>query len=59
MIEALRSRLSKRKNKHLSIEGRVAMLKLVLYRLFVYFISFFKTPTDIISKLKSLLKVRE
>lgn len=43
-------------NKYLSIGGRIVLLRSVLYALPVYFLSFFKAPTGIISKLESLFK---
>lgn len=56
IIEAIRSKLSRWKNKQLSIGGRVVVLESVLYALPLYFLSFFKAPTSIISKLESLFK---
>ncbi|MCH92733.1 RNA-directed DNA polymerase (Reverse transcriptase) [Trifolium medium] len=57
VIEVVRSRWSRWKNKQLSIGGRVVILKSVLFALPVYFLSFFKAPTGIISKLESILKI--
>jgi hypothetical protein len=56
VIEAVRSRLSKWKNNQLSIGGRVIIIKSVLSALPIYFLSFFKAPIGIISKLESLFK---
>ncbi|PNX72998.1 cysteine-rich receptor-like protein kinase [Trifolium pratense] len=46
VIDTVRSRLSKWKHKRLSIGGRVVILKSVLSAIPVYFLSFFKAPTD-------------
>jgi hypothetical protein len=56
VIEAVISRLSKWKNNQLSIRGRVVIIKSILSALPVYFLSFFKIPTCIISKLETLFK---
>jgi hypothetical protein len=56
VVDAVRNRLSKWNNRHLSIGGRIVLLKSVLYALPVYFLSFFKAPSGIISKLESLFK---
>jgi hypothetical protein len=56
VVDAVRNRLSKWNNRHLSIGGIIVLLKSVLYALPVYFLSFFKAPSGIISKLESLFK---
>jgi hypothetical protein len=43
-------------NRHLSFGGRLVLLKFVLSSLPVYFLSFFKALTCIISSLESLFK---
>jgi len=56
MIDRVTSTLSDWKSKFLSLGGHLTLLKSVLSSLLVYFISFFKAPTGIISSLKSLFK---
>jgi hypothetical protein len=56
VIDVVKSRLSSWKHKKLSIGGRVVVIKSVLSAIPVYFLSFFKAPTGIISKLESLFK---
>jgi len=51
VIKAVRSRVSKWKNKQLFIGGCVVAIKLVFSVISVYFLSFFKAPAGIISKL--------
>jgi hypothetical protein len=38
----------------LSLDGRLVLLKYILSSLSVYFLSFFKAPTSIISSIKSI-----
>ncbi|XP_058727023.1 uncharacterized protein LOC131598440 [Vicia villosa] len=45
VINTVRSRLSRWKNKNLSIGGRVVLLKFVLSAVPVYYLSFFKAPS--------------
>ncbi|XP_058764714.1 uncharacterized protein LOC131638187 [Vicia villosa] len=47
VINIVKSRLSRWKNKNLSIGGRVVMLKSVLFAIPVYYLSFFKAPAGI------------
>lgn len=56
MIDIVRGRLASWNNKHLSIGGRIILLKSVLSALPVYYLSFFKAPTCIILKLESMFK---
>jgi hypothetical protein len=56
VIEAVQSRLSTWKHKKLSIGGRVVIIKSVLLAIPVYFLSFFKAPAGIISKLECMFK---
>jgi hypothetical protein len=56
VIDSVRSRLLKWKHKRLSIGGRVVILKSVLSAIPVNFLSFFKAPAGIISKLESIFK---
>jgi hypothetical protein len=44
-------------SKNISLGGKVVMLKSVLSSIPIYFLSFFKTPRGIISKLKSLFRL--
>jgi hypothetical protein len=52
VLDRIVSRLSVWKNKYLSFGGRLILLKFVLSSLPVYFLSFFKAPTGIISSLR-------
>jgi len=54
ILNSITSRLSNWKNKFLSFGGRLILLKSVLSSLSVYFLSFFKAPTGIISSIESL-----
>jgi hypothetical protein len=54
VVERITSRLSSWNNKFLSFGGRLVLLKSVLSSLPVYFLSFFKAPTGIISSIESL-----
>lgn len=56
IVEAMRSRLTRWNNKHLSIGGQVVIMKSDLYALQDYFLSFFKASKSIISKLQYLFK---
>ncbi|XP_058750205.1 uncharacterized protein LOC131623225 [Vicia villosa] len=57
VINTVKSRLSGWKNKHLSVGGRILILKLVLYAIPVYFLSFFKAPTGAWSSICNWLGV--
>lgn len=46
----MKLKLNRWKNNHLFIGGRVVILKFVLHVISIYFLSFFKTLSDIISK---------
>jgi len=54
VVERIISRLSSWNNRFLSFSGRLVLLKYVLSSLPVYFLSFFKAPTGIISSIESL-----
>jgi len=54
VIDRIISRLSSWNHKFLSFGGRLVLLKSVLSSLPVYFLSFFKTPTGIISSIESI-----
>ncbi|XP_058725767.1 uncharacterized protein LOC131597068 [Vicia villosa] len=56
VIDSVRKRLSIWKHNQMSIGGRVVIIKLVLSAIPIYYLSFFKAPTGIISKLESLFK---
>lgn len=43
-------------SKHISLGGRVVLLKSILYSLMIYFLYFFKAPRGILSLLESLFK---
>jgi len=51
LVDSIRKRLSGWKCKNLSLDGRLILLKSVLYAVLVYFLSFFKAPLGIISSL--------
>ncbi|RHN49937.1 putative RNA-directed DNA polymerase [Medicago truncatula] len=55
VIDRIKSRLSEWKSKHLSLGGRLVLLKSVLSSLPVYALSFFKAPTCIVSSIESIL----
>ena len=55
LISRIRSRLSGWKSKHLSLGGRLVLLKSVLSSLPVYALSFFKAPSGIVSSIESIL----
>nr|KYP61726.1 Putative ribonuclease H protein At1g65750 family [Cajanus cajan] len=57
VISKLKKRLSKWKSSTLSFGGRSALLKSVLNSIPTYYLSFFKAPQGIISKLESLFKL--
>ena len=50
------SRLSNWKSKFLSFGGRLILLKSVMSSILIYFLSFFKVPTYIISSIESLFR---
>ncbi|GAU17363.1 hypothetical protein TSUD_232390 [Trifolium subterraneum] len=54
LVNRIRDRLSGWKCKNLSIGGRLILLKSVLSSIPVYFLSFFKAPSGIISALESI-----
>jgi len=54
LISRLKSRLSGWKSRHLSMGGRLVLLKSVLSSLPVYALSFFKAPSGIISAIESI-----
>jgi len=54
IIDRIKARLSGWKSKHLSLGGRLILLKFVLSSLPVYALSFFKAPVGIISSIESL-----
>jgi len=56
VLNRIRTRLSSWNNKFLSFGGCLIILKSVMSSLPVYFLSFFKTPTGIISSIESLFK---
>ena len=56
VVDRIIARLSTWNNKFLSFGGRLVPLKSVLSSLPVYFLSFFKAPTGIISSTESIFK---
>jgi len=56
VLDRIVSQLSMWKNKFLSFGGRLILLKSVMSSLPVYFLSFFKAPTSIISTFTFILK---
>ena len=55
LIKKINSRLSVWKSRHLSLGGRLVLLKFVLSSLPVYALSFFKAPSGIVSFIESIL----
>jgi len=55
IINRIKSRLSGWKSKHLSLVGRLVLLKSVLSSLPVYALSFFRAPSGIVSSIDSIL----
>jgi hypothetical protein len=53
----VRQRISSWKNRYLSMESRLVLLKSVMTALLIYFLSFFKAPPGIISLIESLFKI--
>jgi hypothetical protein len=56
VLDKITAKLSSWNNKFLSFGGRLVLLKSVLSSLPVYFLSFFKAPTCIISSIESIFK---
>jgi len=56
VIDHIVSRLSSLNHKFLSFGGRSVLLKSIMSSLPVYFLSFFKAPTSIISSIESIFK---
>lgn len=54
VLHRITTRFSNWNSKFLSLGGRLILLKCVLLSLLVYFLSFFKAPTSIISSIESL-----
>ena len=57
LINRINSRLSGWKSKHLSLGGRLVLLKSVLSSLPVYGLSFFNAPSGIVSSIESILNI--
>jgi hypothetical protein len=55
LINKINSRLLGWKSRHLSLGGRLILLKSVLSSLPVYALSFFKAPSGIVSSIESIL----
>ena len=55
LINRINSRLSGWKSRHLSLGGRLVLLKSVLSSLPIYAFSFFKAPSGIVSSIESIL----
>ena len=55
-VDQIVARLSLWNNKFLSFGGRLILLKFVMSSLSVYFLSFFKAPSCIISSIESIFK---
>jgi hypothetical protein len=56
LVDKIRCKLSLWKSRHLSMGGRLVLLKSVLSSIPVYFLSFFKAPTGTISLIESIFK---
>jgi hypothetical protein len=55
LLNRIKSRMSVWNSKHLSLGGRLVLLKFVLSSLPVYALSFFKAPSGIVSSIESIL----
>jgi len=55
LLNCIKSRLSSWNSKHLSLGGRLVLLKYVMSSLLVYALSFFKAPSGIVSSIESIL----
>lgn len=56
VVDKIRGRLSSWNSSHLSLGGKIVLLKSVLYSLPVYYFSFFKAPEGVISDIERLFK---
>jgi len=56
VVDRIISHMSNWKCNHLSMDGRLIVLKFVMSSLPVYFLSFFKAHTSIISSIESIFK---
>lgn len=56
VVDTVKQRLSVWKCKNLSFGGRIVLIKSVLTALLIFYLSFFKAPTSIISQLEILFK---
>jgi hypothetical protein len=56
VITKVKNRFSKWRGKNLSMGGRVLLLRSVLSAIPVFYLSFFRAPSGIVSKLESLFK---
>jgi hypothetical protein len=56
VIDKVKKRLSRWRSKNLSMGGRLVLLRSVLSAIPVSYLSFFKAPSGIVSKLESLFK---
>lgn len=56
VVKKVRRQLACWNNKHISLEGRVVLLKLVLTALPTYFVSLFMAPKGIIHSIESLFE---
>jgi hypothetical protein len=56
VVDRITARLSSWNNKFLSFGGRLVLLKSVMSSLPIYFLSFFKALTGIISSIESTFK---
>jgi len=55
LLHRLKSKLSSWNSKHLSLGGRLVLLKSVLLSLPIYMFSFFNAPSGIVSSIESIL----
>jgi hypothetical protein len=56
LVDKIRCKLSLWKSHHLSMGGRLVLIKFVMSPISVYFLSFSKAPTCIIYLIESILK---
>lgn len=56
VLEKIKFRLASWDSKHLSLGGKVVLLKSVLTALLIYFFSFFKAPEGVIRSIETMFK---
>lgn len=54
VVEVMKKRLSRWKGRHLSLGGRIVLLKSVLSSIPLYYLSFFRPPRKVLKKLMGI-----